>query len=55
MLKDLIKLLDDEQGATALEYRAAWPQPSLGCSSSSRIWRAAEISNSMNNVAQHLG
>jgi Flp pilus assembly pilin Flp len=53
MLKDLIKLLDDEQGATALEY-GLMAAAIAGVLIVVAYLAGRKISNSMNNVAQHL-
>ncbi len=53
MLKDLTRLLADEEGATALEY-GLMAAAIAGVLIVVVYFVGAKLSNSMNNVAQHI-
>jgi pilus assembly protein Flp/PilA len=53
MLKNLIKLLKDEEGATALEY-GLMAAAVAGVLIVVAYFLGGKVSNGLNNVAQHL-
>jgi pilus assembly protein Flp/PilA len=53
MLKNLVKLLKDEEGATALEY-GLMAAAVAGVLIVVAYFLGSKVSNSLNNVAQHM-
>ena len=53
MLKSLIKLLRDEEGATALEY-GLMAAAVAGVIIATAYFLGRRVSNTINNVAQHM-
>jgi pilus assembly protein Flp/PilA len=54
MLTDLIELIDDDEGATALEY-GLMAAAVAGVLITVAYFMGGKVSRSLNNVAQHLG
>ena len=53
MLKNLVKLFKDEEGATALEY--ALMAAAIAGAIIATVFLGGNVKNSINNVAAHIG